>query len=167
MLFERSDLTQALDGTGDLPSPVTAPNDLIFGPYLERNLVEIPADYLPHAPGVQLAGPRMLKYAGCKSGISCPYGWDRIEPGVYVWFLGHHEKEGYDALRVRQSGNWRSKRWAVERIDTFTGHVEAIVFFHDVPIWAQSRREAMFLAEFYRKDHALQLVGCYWKNILS
>jgi hypothetical protein len=171
MLFEPSDLAQLLDGSGDHPLPVTAPlepDDLLFGPFLERSEVVMPRNYLPHAPGVQLAGPRMLKLAGCKSGARCPYGWVKIVPGCYVRFLDHHEREEYDVLQVRQSGDWRSKRWTVERVDTCTGDLEALVFlFEDVPIWAQSRREAMFLAEFYRNYHALQLVACHWKKPYS
>jgi hypothetical protein len=47
-----------------------------------------------------------------------------------------------------------------------SGVVQALVFpFQNVPIWAQSPQEAMFLAEFYRNDHALQLVGCGWKDL--
>jgi hypothetical protein len=139
------------------------PDDLLFGPFLDRGLVAIPPNYLPHAPGVLFAGPRMLKYAGCKSGVRCSYSWERIEPGVYVYWLPYEKVEGYDTLRVRQSGDWRSKHWAVERIDSCTGDLQALVFaIETIPIWAHSRREAMFLAEFYRKDHALRLVGCGW-----
>jgi hypothetical protein len=71
----------------------------------------------------------------------------------------------YDILRVRQSGDWRTKRWAVERIDSCTDYLETLVFgFEYVPVWARSRREAMFLAEFYEDDDKLQLVGCCWKK---
>jgi hypothetical protein len=168
MLFEPSDLTQSLDGSGD--QPVTAPlkpDDLIFGPFLERSEVAIPPNYLPRAPGVHLAGPRMLKLAGFKPGVSCPDDWGRHIPTVYRRYPRPNEKvEPCDTLQVRQVG--RTKRWAVERLDYLTkGKLRALVFFlpfQIVPIWAQSRREAMFLAEFYREDHALQLVGCCWKN---
>jgi hypothetical protein len=173
MLFEPSDLTQLLDSCwGDQPLPVTAavkPSDHTLGPFLERSEVAIPPNYLPRAPGVHLAGPRMLKLAGCVRRKRSPYGWERHNPGVYRRYPRWNEKvEPFDTLQVRQSGDWRTKRWAVERIDYSTGKLRAaLVFFlpfQIVPIWARSRREAMFLAEFYREDHALQLVGCCWKN---
>jgi hypothetical protein len=63
-------------------------------------------------------------------------------------------------------GDYRTNRWAVERVDYPTADFLALVSpFDDVPIWAQSRREAKFLAEFYRNEHALQLVGCNWKLV--
>jgi hypothetical protein len=167
MLFEPSDLTLALASDADT-LPVKArvkPDDPLFGPFLERSEVVISPDYLPHAPGVQFAGPRMLKLAGCTPGMPCPLDWERAGAGVYKRVLLSSENaDGYVVLQVRQSGY--AKRWAVERRNPWTKDVQALVFaFGDVPIWAQSRREAMFLAEFYRKDHALQLVGCYWRTI--
>jgi hypothetical protein len=170
MLLEPNDLTQLLDScSDDQPLPVTAalkPSDHTLGPFLERSEVVMPPNYLPRAPGVQLAGPRMLKLAGCVRRKRCPYGWEKIVPGVYMRYPRWHEEvEPWDTSRVRQSGDWRTRRWAVERVDYSTGKFQALVFaFDSIPIWAQSRREAMFLAEFYREDHALQLVGCCWKN---
>ena len=169
MSFERSDLMRLLDACWD-DQPVTAPlkpDDEIFGPFLERREVVMPPNYFPYAPGVLLAGPRMLKLAGCKPGVPCPSCWERgANPGVWVRCRLPFEKvERYGNLQVRQSGDWRTKRWAVERVDYSTGKIRALVFVIDsVPVWAQSRREAMFLAEFYREDHALHLVGCCWKN---
>jgi hypothetical protein len=167
MLFEPSDLEleQLLHSCWD-DQPVTAPlepDDEIFGPFLERREVVMPPNYFPYAPGVLLAGPRMLKLAGCKPRVSCPDGWERRNPGVYRRYPGWNE---FDTLQVRQSGDWRTKRWAVERVDYSTGKLRAALVFaiDNVPVWAQSRREAMFLAEFYRKDHAHLLVGCCWKN---
>jgi hypothetical protein len=168
MLFEPSDLTEPLDGFGDQPLSVTAPlesYDLIFGPFMERSSVEIPPNYLQNAPGVLFAGPRMLKLAGCKPGVSCPDGWTNFKPGVWVRYMRPRESH---TLQVRQSGNHRTKRWAVERIDGCTLELEALVFLLlDVPIWANSRREAIFLAEFYRSAQAARLVNCNWKQVLS
>jgi hypothetical protein len=163
MSFERSDLTQPLDGSGNQPLPVTAPlkpDDPIFGHFLERNEVGLPLCYFPGAPGVQFAGPGMLKLAGCTSRAPCPPGWERMCPCVYGRYL-RYQKEGYDRLQVRQID--RSKAWVVERVGSCTDECQALMIF-DVPIVAQSRREAMFLAEFYRNMHALLLVGCAWKN---
>jgi hypothetical protein len=68
-------------------------------------------------------------------------------------------------LLVRQCGDYRTNRWTIERKNTFAGELQALVFaFEHVPVWGHSRREAMFLAEYYRHDQALQLVGCCWKN---
>jgi hypothetical protein len=108
----------------------------------------------------------MLKYAGCVSWMRCPHGWDKIDAGVYVRYPRWREEVGrFDTLRVRQSAV-RTKRWAVEHFNSFSPKdFRALVFgFGYVPVWAQSRREAMFLAEFYQSDEALQLVGCCWKK---
>jgi hypothetical protein len=64
-------------------------------------------------------------------------------------------------LQVRQID--RSKAWVVERVDSSTDEYQPLVFFY-VAIVGQSRREATFLAECYRKDRALQLIGCNWKT---
>lgn len=135
-------------------------DDPIFDePLLERSSVEIPPNYLSNAPGVLFPGRKMLHFAGCVSGKSCPFGWEKVRPGVSVKFLRDH------TLRVRQSGNWRSRWWAVERVDRMTREVEALVFaFQEVPVWGHTRRQAMFLAEFYQAAAALQLVGCCWKK---
>jgi hypothetical protein len=161
MLLERSDLMQAQASNADTSLTV---HDLLFGPFLERSSVEIPEDYLPNAPGVLLAGARMSGYAGWAPGMPCPRGWEGAGPGVYKRVLLFSERvDAYCVLRVRQSGY--ENRWAVERRDPIRG-VQALVFpFENVPIWAKSPQEAMFLAEFYRKDHALQLVGCGWKDL--
>jgi hypothetical protein len=143
-------------------------NDPIFDePLLERSSVAMLPNYFPDTPGVLFAGGKMLKYAGCVSGARCPYGWEKIVAGVYVRHPRYYEKVGqFDTLRVRQSGDWRTRRWAVERFDSFSRNdSQALVFgLGYVPVWAHSRREAMFLAEFYQSDDALQLVGCCWKK---
>jgi hypothetical protein len=143
------------------------PNDPIFDePLLERSCVVMPPNYFPHAPGVLIAGRKMLQYTGCVSWSRCPYGWEKREPGDYVRCLRYDKTGQFDTLRVRQSGDWRTNRWAVERFDSCSRNsLQALVFgLGYVPVWAHSRREAMFLAEFYEDDHALQLVGCCWKN---
>ena len=169
MLFEPSDLTEPLDGSGDQPLSVTAPlkpGDLIFGPFLDRSEAGLPPDYLPDAVGVQFAGPRMLKLAGCTSRARSPSGWEKI--GIEDWrkdvrWLGWYDEkvDGYDRLQVRQID--RCKAWVVELVDSFTDEYHTLVFF-GVPIVARSRREAKFLAEFYRKWDALRLVGCAWNK---
>jgi hypothetical protein len=144
-----------------------APDDLIFdGPLLERSLAGVPPDYFPNAPGVLFPGRKMLKYARCVPGMRCPSGWDKTNAGVYVRHPHWGEEIGsFDTLRVRQS-DVRTKRWAVERFTSFSPRdFQALVFgLGYVPIWAHSRREAMFLAEYYRHEQALQLVGCCWKH---
>ena len=142
------------------------PNDWIFEPLLERNLVVIPPNYLPDAPGVLFAGRTMLKYAGCVSGVRCPNGWEKFDAGDYRRYPRRYEQ--FDILRVRQSGNWRTRHWAVERVDSTTNEFQALVFgIGYVPVWAHSRRQAIFLAERYHTALALQLVGCCWKNPLQ
>jgi len=144
-------------------------NDPIFDePLLERSSVEMPPNYFPDAPGVLFPGRKMLKYAGCVSCARSPYGWEKREPGVYVRHLRYDKIGQFDTLRVRQSNDWRTRRWAVERFDNCTRNsLQALVFgLGYVPVWAHSRREAMFLAEYYQHDHALQPVGCCWKNPL-
>ena len=141
---------------------VLKPGDLLFGPFLDRSEAGLPPDYLPDALGVQFAGPGMLKKAGCTSCAPRPGGWEKIG-GKDVRYLGWHDQEveGYDRLQVRQIE--RSKAWVVERVDSCTDEYQTLVFL-DVAIVGQSRREAMFLAEFYRKEHALRLVGCGWRK---
>lgn len=134
-------------------------DDPLFDPLLERSSIAIPPDYLPSAPGILFAGRRMLCYAGCVSGKRCPPDWIKREPGVYLKSLGNY------IFRVRQSGDWGTRRWAVERIHWLSEELEALVFpFQYVPIWGRTRREAIFLAEYYQSDQALKLVGCCWKQ---
>jgi hypothetical protein len=145
---------------------LTKPDCPILGPFLDRSEAGLPPYYLPYAVGVQYAGPQLLKLAGCTSRARCPSRWEKIGFGDRrkdVRYLGRYDQkvEGYDRLQVRRVDP--SKAWVVELVDGFTDEYQTLVFF-DVAIVGQSRREAMFLAEFYRKDHALQLVGCAWKR---
>jgi hypothetical protein len=141
------------------------PNDPIFDePLLERCSVGMPPNYFPDIPGVLFAGRKMLDYAGCVSRARCPYGWKKRELGVYVRHLRYDEQ--FDTSRVQQSGGWWSNGWQVERFDSCSPNDFQVLVFglEYVPIWGHSRREAMFLAEYYRHDQALQLVGCCWKS---
>jgi hypothetical protein len=138
------------------PMTCTTSDSPIFGPFLDRSLLDLPADYFPDAPGVLFAGPKMLKYAGCKTGARAPSGWQRTYgPGARLRFLCPREMVGRaeNMLLVRQCGDYRTNRWTIERKNTFAGELQALVFaFEHVPVWGHSRREA------------LQLVGCCWKN---
>jgi hypothetical protein len=132
----------------------------LFNHFEERALTAMPANYLACAPGALFAGKKMLRYAGCVSGRRCPPAWTRRHPGVYRYSLGQH------ILQVRQCGDWRSRCWTVERIHWIDEALEALVFaVQHVPVWGRTRREAMFLAEYYSRPAALQLVGCCWKKV--
>jgi len=140
-------------------------NDPIFDePLLERGPASMPPNYFPDAPGVLFAGRKMLKYAGCVSWLSPSFGWQRIIADDYRKYLRRFEQ--FDVLRVRQSGGWWSNGWVVERFNSCSPKDFQVLVFGlgYVPVWAHSRRQAMFLAEYYRHEQALLLVGCCWKN---
>ncbi|MGY3578922.1 hypothetical protein [Bradyrhizobium sp. USDA 4504] len=126
----------------------------------ERELIGLPSNYLPQAPGVLFAGRKMLRYAGCVAGRCCPSGWERVERGYFIKYLGDYR------LMVSQFGRVRDRRFAVERMDFVTDEQQALTFaFQHVPVWAHTRREAMFLAEHYIRPAALHLVGCCWTKV--
>ena len=140
---------------------------MLFEPngFLDRNEAGLPPDYCPDAQGIQFAGRGMLKRAGCTSRARRPSRWQKIgykDLRKDVRFLDRHEAkvDGYDRLQVRQID--RCKAWVVERVD-LTDEYQTLTIF-DVPIVARSRREAMFLAEFFLEAHARLLVGCAWRR---
>jgi hypothetical protein len=67
--------------------------------FVERSVTEMPADYLPEAPGVMFAGEDMLRAAGYVPGSNRPRGWCRLRPGNYRRYVGEH------ILTVRQCGS--------------------------------------------------------------
>jgi hypothetical protein len=122
-----------------------------------RDVVGLPRGYMVQAPGVLFAAQKMLWHAGCVSGKRCPTGWDKAEPGFY------HKWQGNYLLMVSRFGD---RQWAVERIDFTNNERQALTFaFQYVPVWGRTRREAMFLAEFYTRPFGLQLVGCCWADV--
>jgi hypothetical protein len=112
--------------------------------FLDRGAIEMPADYLPDAPGVMFAGEDVLSAAGYVPGSNRPRGWLRHLPGDYRKPVGKH------ALVVRQCGNARSERWTVERVEPWADKgIEALVYSPGrAPIWARTYQAAMRLAEY-------------------
>jgi hypothetical protein len=101
-------------------------------------------DYLPAAPGVMFAGEDVLSAAGYVPGSNRPRGWHRHVPGDYRKPVGEH------VLVVRQSGNARSDRWTIERVEPWADKgLEALVFTaRCAPIWTRTYQAAMRLAEY-------------------
>jgi hypothetical protein len=94
--------------------------------------------------------------------MSCPPGWWKETPGRYLKRWGEH------TLQTRQSDNWRTRRWTVERIVWNDATLEALVLgLGYAPIWGQTRREAMFLTQFYCSGNTIQLIGACWKPTLN
>ena len=123
--------------------------------FVERGETEMPADYLPEAPGVMFAGEDMLSAAGYVPGSNRPQGWRRLWPGNYRKYVGKH------VLMVRQSGGARSERWTIERLDE-DYKTEALVFpFGNVPIFARKYQAAMRLAEHCYPMPRPPVAGCW------
>ena len=112
--------------------------------FLDRGAIEMPADYLPDAPGVMFAGEEVFSAAGYVRGSNRPRGWHQHLPGDYRKPFGEH------VLVVRQCGNARSQRWTVERVEPRADKgLEALVSSGEkVPIWARTYQAAMRLAEY-------------------
>jgi hypothetical protein len=124
--------------------------------FVERGETEMPADYLPEAPGVMFAGEAMLSAAGYIPGSNRPRRWCRIGPGNYKKYVGKH------TLMVRQCGGPRSEHWTIERLDE-DYNTEALVFpFGHAPIFARSFQAAMRLAEYCYPIPRPPVAAC-WK----
>jgi hypothetical protein len=112
--------------------------------FVDRGESDIPADYLPAAPGVMFAGENALRAAGYIPGSNRPQGWRKHQPGCYRKRVGKH------VLQVRQCGNSRSTHWTIERFEPWADKgIEALVctYGNFVPIWARTYQAAMRLAE--------------------
>jgi hypothetical protein len=113
--------------------------------FVDRRETDMPADYLPAAPGVMFAGEDVLSAAGYNPASYRPRGWVRHLPGDYRKRVGKH------VLEVRQCGNSRSKHWTIERFEfwDYKG-MEALVLpgEHSEPIWARTYQAAMRVAEY-------------------
>ena len=91
--------------------------------FLDRGAIDMPADYLPHAPGVMFAGEDILSAAGYIPGSNRPQGWMKHQPGCYRKRVGKH------VLQVRQCGSARSDHWTIERVEPWADKgIEALVF---------------------------------------
>jgi hypothetical protein len=113
--------------------------------FLDRGAIDMPADYLPDAPGVMFAGEDILSAAGYVPGSIRPPGWIKHQPGCYRKRVGKH------VLQVRQCGNSRSTHWTIERFEDLDFKwIEALVFSfgNAEPIWARAYQAAMHLAEY-------------------
>jgi hypothetical protein len=113
--------------------------------FLSRGKTEMPANYLPSAPGMMFAGEDILNGIGHVPGSYRPRGLRRHQPGNYRKRVGNH------FLQVRQCGNPRSVHWTIERIELWTGKgIEALILAsrHGEPIWARSFQAAMRVAEY-------------------
>jgi hypothetical protein len=103
--------------------------------FVDRNNTDMPADYLPEAPGVLVTSelPNAAKLDG----------WRRHQPGDYRKHVGKH------VLQVRQCGDSKSNHWTIERFEFFDYKgMEALVFpFGDLLIWSRTRQAAMRIAE--------------------
>ncbi len=127
-------------------------NELLLGKaaphlfeFVDRNKTDMPADYLPSAPGVMFAGEDILNGIGHVPGSYRPRGWLRHLPGDFRKPVGEH------VLVVRQCGNPRSVHWTIERIEHWADKgIEALVltFGHGEPIWARTYQAAMCVAEY-------------------
>jgi hypothetical protein len=123
--------------------------------FVERGETEMPADYLPEAPGVMFAGEDMLRAAGYVAGSNRPHGWGRLWPGNYRKYVGEH------ILMVRQCGGPRSEHWTIERLDE-DHKTEALVFpFACAPIFARKYQAAMRLAEYCYPITRPPVAGCW------
>jgi hypothetical protein len=125
---------------------------LYSGCDLDRSQTELPADYLPQAPAVMIAGEDLLREAGYVPGSRRPPGWKPFGAGAFI----KRSSDGKHVLRVRQCGNSRSP-WVTERLrDLFDEpawddcqKLEALVLpFGPRPIWALTPQAAMRLAEY-------------------
>jgi hypothetical protein len=111
--------------------------------FVERGETEIPADYLPEAPGVIFAGKDMLTAAGYIPGSNRPRGWRLLCPGNYLKKVGRH------VLMVRQCGGARSEHWSVERLNEEYDTEALVCPFSHSPIFVRKYYQAaMRLAEY-------------------
>lgn len=109
-------------------------------PYLtsevvERDKTQLPADFVPWAPGVIVASDYLLRAAGYRPGSRCPSGWyPARQPGVVTKALYQNR------LKVRSCG----KFWRIERAEC-----EVLAFpFGSLPVVTRTREAAMYLAEY-------------------
>jgi hypothetical protein len=124
--------------------------------FVERGETEMPADYLPEARGVMLAGEDMLSAAGYVGGSNRPHKWVQIQPGNYRKYVGKH------ILMVRQCGGPRSEHWTIERLDEDYNTEALLVPFGHAPIFARKYQAAMRLAEYCHPIPRPPVAGC-WK----
>ena len=113
--------------------------------FVDRGETNIPANYLPLAPGVMFAGEEILSAVGHAPGSYRPHGWRRHRPGDYRKPVGKHH------LVVRQCGSPRSVHWTIERVEPWADKgIEALVFpfGNCVPISARTYQAAMRVAEY-------------------
>jgi hypothetical protein len=113
--------------------------------FLDRGATEMPANYLPSAPGVLFVGKDILNGIGHVPGSYRPRGWRRHLPGDYRMRVGKHD------LVVRQCGNPQGVHWTIERFELWADKgIEALVLTsgHGEPIWARTYQAAMRVAEY-------------------
>jgi hypothetical protein len=135
-------------------SELIADNAAALFEFVDRAETAMPADYLPEATGVMLAGDDVLTAAGHRPGSHLK-GWARIGPGNYKKYVGLH------TLMVRQCGGARSEHWTVERIDE-DHNTEALVLpFGPALIFAHNRQAAMRIAEYCYPNPKPPFAACW------
>ena len=124
--------------------------------FIERGETELPADRLPDAQGVIMAGEDMLRAAGYIPGSNRPRGWCRLTPGNYRKNVGKH------ILMVRQCGGPRSQHWTIERLDEDYNTEQLVIPLGRLtPIFALTYQAAMRLAEYCYPNPRAPVAGCW------
>jgi hypothetical protein len=101
---------------------------------VERDKTELPSYFCPWAPGIVIAGDRLLRAAGYRPGTRGPGGWSEGQPDVFTKVIYGNR------LMVRGCG----KLWTIERENE-----ETLAFnFGPVPMFTRTRQAAMRLAEY-------------------
>jgi hypothetical protein len=78
--------------------------------WLDRDQAKMPSVYLQEAPGVAIAGDRLLHAIGYRPGSRRPNDWSKYNPGVFRHC--HFTHKDKMVLQVRTGD---AKFWVVER----------------------------------------------------
>src|SRR4029077_4545848 len=76
--------------------------------FLDRGATEMPANYLPSAPGVLFVGKDILNGIGHVPGSYRPRGWRRHLPRDYRMRVGKHD------LVIRNCGHPPRQPWTIQ-----------------------------------------------------
>ena len=134
----------------------------LFESHADRIDIEIPADYLPEAGGVLIAGPDMLRGAGYFSGCDRPPFWTQTKSGM---FLRRYTGKRGRKFWVQKFGDY----WFIERsFDTKSGlrrTIETLTFALEPLLICTHTAEAAMLLANYCNPRARPPVPACWVRV--